>query len=219
MNVLLFGATGMIGQGVLRESLLDPEVQNVLSIGRSLTGQRHPKLREFVHTDFLDFSALEPEIEGFDACFFCLGVSSAGMSEERYQRVTYDITMAVARTLAKLNPEMTFIYVSGMGTDSTERGRVMWARVKGKTENALMKLPFKARYMFRPGFIQPLRGIRSKTRLYRAFYTITGPIYPLIRALFPRYVTTTEKLGRAMIKVAKQGARKSVLENWDINRL
>jgi uncharacterized protein YbjT (DUF2867 family) len=219
MNVLLFGATGMIGQGVLRESLLDPEVQNVLSIGRSLTGQRHPKLRELVHTDFLDFSALEPEIEGFDACFFCLGVSSAGMSEERYQRVTYDITMAVARTLAKLNPEMTFIYVSGMGTDSTERGRVMWARVKGKTENALMKLPFKARYMFRPGFIQPLRGIRSKTRLYRAFYTITGPIYPLIRALFPRYVTTTEKLGRAMIKVAKQGARKSVLENWDINRL
>jgi len=219
MNVLLFGATGMIGQGVLRESLPDPEVQNVLSIGRSLTGQRHPKLREFVHTDFLDFSALEPEIEGFDACFFCLGVSSAGMSEERYQRVTYDITMAVARTLAKLNPEMTFIYVSGMGTDSTERGRVMWARVKGKTENALMKLPFKARYMFRPGFIQPLRGIRSKTRLYRAFYTITGPIYPLIRALFPRYVTTTEKLGRAMIKVAKQGARKSVLENWDINRL
>jgi uncharacterized protein YbjT (DUF2867 family) len=121
--------------------------------------------------------------------------------------------MAVARTLAKLNPDMTFIYVSGMGTDSTERGRVMWARVKGKTENALMKLPFKARYMFRPGFIQPLRGIRSKTRLYRAFYTITGPLYPLIRVLFPRYVTTTEDLGRAMIKVAKQGARKSVLEN------
>jgi len=219
MNVLLFGATGMIGQGVLRESLLDPDVQNVLSIGRSLTRQRHPKLRELVHTDFLDFSALKPELKGFDACFFCLGVSSTGMSEERYQRVTYDITMAVARTLAKLNPDMTFIYVSGMGTDSTERGRVMWARVKGKTENALMKLPFKARYMFRPGFIQPLRGIRSKTRLYRAFYTITGPIYPLIRAVLHKYATTTEELGRAMIKVAKQGARKSVLENWDINRI
>jgi uncharacterized protein YbjT (DUF2867 family) len=217
MNVLLFGATGMVGQGVLRESLLDPDVQNVLSIGRSLTGQRHSELRELVHTDFLDFSALKPELKGFDACFFCLGVSSTGMSEERYQRVTYDITMAVARTLAKLNPNMTFIYVSGMGTDSTERGRVMWARVKGKTENALMKLPFKARYMFRPGFIQPLRGIRSKTRLYRAFYTVTGPIYPLIRTLFPKYVTTTEELGRAMIKVAKQGARKSVLENRDIN--
>ena len=219
MNVLLFGATGMIGQGVLRESLLDPDVQGVLAIGRSLTGQRHSKLRELVHTDFFDFSSLEPEMKGFDACLFCLGVSSAGMSEERYQRVTYDITMAVARTLAKLNPDMTFIYVSGMGTDSTERGRVMWARVKGKTENALMKLPFKARYMFRPGFIQPLHGIRSKTRLYRAFYAITGPIYPLIRALFPKYMTTTEELGRAMIKVAKQGATKSVLENWDIGRI
>lgn len=219
MNVLLFGATGMVGEGVLHECLLDPDVQNVLSIGRSLTGQRHPKLRELVHTDFLDFSALEPEMKGFDACFFCLGVSSAGMPEESYQRVTYDITMAAARTLARLNPGMTFIYVSGLGTDSTERGRVMWARVKGKTENALMKLPFKARYMFRPGFIQPLRGIRSKTRLYRAFYTIIGPIYPLIRALFPKYVTTTEELGRAVIKVARQGAPKSVLENWDINRI
>jgi uncharacterized protein YbjT (DUF2867 family) len=219
MNVVLFGATGMVGQGVLRECLLDPEVRGVLSIGRSLTGQQHSKLRELVHGDFLDFSALEQNMAGFDACFFCLGVSSAGMSEERYQRVTYDITMAAARTLAKLNPNMTFIYVSGMGTDSSERGRVMWARVKGKTENALMKLPFKARYMFRPGFIQPLHQIRSKTRLYRAFYAITGPVYPVIRALFPRYVTTTEQLGRAMIKVAKQGAQKSVLENWDINRI
>jgi uncharacterized protein YbjT (DUF2867 family) len=219
MNVLLFGATGMVGQGVLRECLLDPDVQSVLSVGRSQTGQRHPKLRELVHGDFLDFSALEQDMAGFDTCFFCLGVSSAGMSEERYQRVTYDITMAAARTLAKLNPDMTFIYVSGMGTDGSERGGVMWARVKGKTENALMKLPFKARYMFRPGFIQSLHRIRSKTRLYRAFYTITRPIYPVIRALFPRYVTTTEQLGRAMIKVAKQGAQKSVLENWDINSI
>ena len=219
MNVVLFGATGMVGQGVLRECLLDPDVQSVLSVGRSQTGQRHPKLRELVHGDFLDFSALEQDMAGFDSCFFCLGVSSAGMSEERYQRVTYDITMAAARTLAKLNPDMTFIYVSGMGTDGSERGGVMWARVKGKTENALMNLPFKARYMFRPGFIQPLRRIRSKTRLYRAFYTITRPIYPVIRALFPRYVTTTEQLGRAMIKVAKQGAQKSVLENWDINSI
>lgn len=219
MNVLLFGATGMVGQGVLRECPLDPEVQKVLSIGRSLTGQHHPKLREIVHKDFLNYSALEPELKGLDACFFCLGVSSTGMSQERYERVTYDFTMAAARTLAKLNPDMTFIYVSGMGTDSTERGRVMWARVKGKTENALMKLPFKACYMFRPGFIQPLRGIRSKTGLYRAVYTIAGPIYPLIRWLFPRYVTTTEQVGRAMIEVAKHGAPKSVLENWDINSI
>jgi len=219
MNVLLFGATGMVGQGVLRECLLDPEVRGVLSIGRSLTGQQHSKLCELVHGDFLDFSALERDMTGFDACFFCLGVSSAGMPEERYRRVTYDITMAAARTLAKINRDMTFVYVSGMGTDGTERGSVMWARVKGKTENALMKLPFKARYMFRPGFIQPLHGIRSKTKLYRTFYTITGPVFPVIRALFPRYVTTTEQLGRAMIKVARQGAHKSVLENWDINSI
>ncbi len=219
MNVLLFGASGMVGQGVLHECLLDPEVQNILSIGRSVTGQRHQKLRELVHEDFLDFSTLEAELSGFDACFFCLGVSSAGMTEERYHRVTYDITMAAAQTLLKLNPEMTFIYVSGMGTDSTERGRVMWARVKGKTENALLRLPFKAQYMFRPAFIQPLHGIRSKTKLYRALYAILGPVYPLVRMLFPKYVTTTEQVGRAMIKVAKQGAPKSVLENWDINSI
>ena len=219
MNVLLFGASGMVGQGVLRECLLDPEVQRVLSIGRSVTGQRHQKLRELVHEDFLDFSTLEAELSGFDACFFCLGVSSAGMTEERYRRVTYDITMAAAQTLLKLNSEMTFIYVSGMGTDSTEQGRVMWARVKGKTENALLRLPFKAQYMFRPAFIQPLHGIRSKTKLYRAFYAILGPVYPLVRMLFPKYVTTTEQVGRAMIKVAKQGAPKSVLENWDINSI
>jgi uncharacterized protein YbjT (DUF2867 family) len=219
MNVLLFGASGMVGQGVLRECLLDPEVQNVLSIGRSVTGQHHQKLRELVHENFLDLSALEAELSGFDACFFCLGVSSAGMTEERYHRVTYDITMAAAQTLLKLNPEMTFIYVSGMGTDSTERGRVMWARVKGKTENALLRLPFKAQYMFRPAFIQPLPGIRSKTKLYRAFYAILGPVYPLVRMLFPKYVTTSEQVGRAMIKAAKQGAPKSVLENWDINSI
>jgi len=219
MKVLLFGATGMVGQGVLRECLLDQNVQHVLSIGRSMTGQLHPKLRELVHENFLDFSALEAELSGFDACFFCLGVSSAGMTEERYHRVTYDITMAAARTLAKLNPQMTFIYVSGMGTDSTERGRAMWARVKGKTENALLQLPFKAQYMFRPAFIQPLHGIRSKTKLYRALYAVMGPIYPLLRVLFPKYVTTTEQVGRAMLKVAQQGAQKSVLENWDINAI
>ena len=219
MNVVLFGATGMVGQGVLRECLLDKEVQYVLSIGRSMTGQHHPKLRELVHQNFLDFSPVEAELSGFDVCFFCLGVSSAGMTEERYQRVTYDITMAAAHTVLRLNPKMTFIYVSGMGTDSTERGRSMWARVKGKTENALLRLPFKAQYMFRPALIQPLHGIRSKTKLYRAFYKILGPIYPLMKALLPRYVTTTEQLGRAMIKVGKQGAPKSVLENWDINGL
>jgi uncharacterized protein YbjT (DUF2867 family) len=219
MNVLLFGATGMVGQGVLRECLLDPDVRSVLSIGRSTTGQQHEKLRELVHDDFFDFSAIEPELSGFDACFFCLGVSSAGMTEEHYQRVTYDITMAAAQTLARLNPGMTFIYVSGAGTDSTERGRTMWARVKGKTENALLRLPFKAAYMFRPAVIQPLHGITSKTKAYRVLYAVTRPLLPMLKALFPRYVTTTEQVGRAMIKAARQGAPKPVLESQDINSL
>jgi uncharacterized protein YbjT (DUF2867 family) len=219
MNVLLFGATGMVGQGVLRECLLDPDVRSVVTIGRSKTGQQHEKLREIVHDDFFDFSAIEPELSGFDACFFCLGVSSAGMTEEQYQRVTYDITMAAAQTLARLNPGMTFIYVSGAGTDSTERGRTMWARVKGKTENTLLRLPFKAAYMFRPAVIQPLHGIKSKTKVYRLLYAVTGPLLPMLKALFPRYVTTTEQVGHAMIKAARQGAPKPILENQDINSL
>ena len=163
MKVILFGATGMVGQGVLRECLLDAGVESVLAVGRSPTGQRHAKLREIVHDDFLDYSAIESELTGYDACFFCLGVSSVGMNEERYRHLTYDITLAAARTLAKLNPQMVFVYVTGRGTNSTEHGSLMWARVKGKTENDLLKLPFKAAYMFRPAGIQPLHGIRSKT--------------------------------------------------------
>ena len=209
----------MVGQGVLRECLFDPDVQSVLSIGRAATGQRHAKLRELMHSDFLDFSAIESELAGFDACFFCLGISSAGMQEEAYRRITYDFTMAAARTLARLNPNMTFVYVSGMGTDSSERGRTMWAKVKGKTENELLGLPFKAAYMFRPGLIVPLDGIQSKTRLYRAFYAALGPLLPLLNAAFPKYVTTTRQVGRAMITVARQGATKQVLENSDINEL
>jgi uncharacterized protein YbjT (DUF2867 family) len=219
MNALIFGATGMIGQGVLRECLLDPDVLIVLTVGRGATGQKHEKLRELVHGDLLDFSAVEPQLEGFDACFFCLGVTSAGLTEEQYQRVTYDIAMAAARTLVKLNPGMTFVFVSGTGTDSTESGRTMWARVKGKTENALLRLPFKAAYMFRPAFIQPLHGIQSKTKSYRFFYAVSGPIFPILKKLFPKYMTTTEQLGRAMIKAVKHGAPKQVLEAEDINRL
>jgi len=219
MNVVLFGATGMVGQGVLRECLLDPEVQNVLSIGRATTGQRHPKLRELVHRDFLDFSAIESELAGFDACFFCLGVSSVGMKEADYRHITYDFTLAAARPLASLNPGMTFVYVSGTGTDSSEQGRTMWARVKGKTENDLLRLPFKAAYMFRPGVIVPLHGIKSKTKLVRISYAVMGPLLPLLRAAFPKYVTTTEQVGRAMIQVAKHGAPKVLLENPDINEL
>ena len=163
MKVILFGATGMVGQGVLRECLVDPGIEGVLAVGRSPTGQRHAKLREIAHNNFTDFSAIEAQLTGYDACFFCLGVSSVGMSEERYRHLTYDITMAAAKTLARLNPGMVFTYVTGRGTDSSESGSLMWARVKGKTENDLLKLPFKAAYMFRPAGIQPLHGVRSKT--------------------------------------------------------
>jgi uncharacterized protein YbjT (DUF2867 family) len=217
MNVILFGATGMVGQGVLRECLLDPDVQTVLSVGRSATGQHHQKLRELVHQDFLDFSAIESKLSGFDACFFCLGVTSVGMTEERYRRVTYDITIAAAKTLARLNPGMTFIYVSGMGTDSSERGRAMWARVKGQTENALLRLPFKAAVMFRPAAIVPLHGIRSKTAIYHVFYVVLAPLLPAMKKILPKYVTTTEQVGLAMLKIAKLGSPKPVLENSDIN--
>ena len=217
MNVLLFGATGMVGQGVLRECLLDPDVRSILSIVRTATGQQHPKLRELVHSDFYDYSAIENKLTGFDTCFFCLGVSSTGMQEERYRHVTFDLTLAAAQTLVRLNPRMTFIYVSGAGTDSSERGRTRWARVKGATENALLRPPFKAAYMFRPALIVPLHGIRSKTRLYRMIYAGTGPLLPVLYRRFPKYVTTTAQLGRAMLKVAKHGAPKKVLENSDIN--
>ena len=217
MKVILLGATGMVGQGVLRECLLDPEVESVLVIGRSTIGQRHEKLHEIVLSDLFDLSAAEDKLSAYDACFFCLGVSSMGMKEEAYRRVTYDLTISVARSLARLNPAMTFIYVSGASTDSTERGRTMWARVKGQTENALLKMPFKAAYMFRPAYIQPLHGIRTKTRWYGVMYAMMGPFYPLWKWFFPKFVTTTECIGRAMLHVAKRGAAKSVLENQDIN--
>jgi uncharacterized protein YbjT (DUF2867 family) len=219
MKVILFGATGMVGQGVLRECLLDPDIEGVLAVGRSPTGQRHAKLREIVHDNFLDYSAIESQLAGFDACFFCLGVSSVGMDEERYRHLTYDITMAAAKTLAKLNPGMVFTYVTGRGTDSTEQGRLMWARVKGKTENDLLKLPFKAAYMFRPAGIRPLHGVRSKTGWVQAIYVVTAPLLSLLNRTSPNYMTTTEQVGRAMIKVARDGFPKPVLESEDINRV
>ncbi len=218
MNVIIFGASGMVGQGVLRECLLDPDVKRVLVVGRHPLEQHHEKLIEIVHADLFDLSPIASQLAGYDACFFCLGVSAAGMNEADYSRVTYDMTMAAAELLAKLNPGMTFIYVSGAGTDSTERGRTMWARVKGRTENALLRLPFRA-YMFRPALIQPLHGIRSKTRVYRIFYAIAWPILPILRKLFPSSVTTTERIGRAMIKAARDGAPKRILESSDINAL
>jgi uncharacterized protein YbjT (DUF2867 family) len=219
MNVLLFGATGMVGQGVLRECLIDPDVERVLAIGRSATGQSHEKLQQVVHANLFDLSPIESMLAGHDACFFCLGVSSAGMSEKDYARITYDLTIAVAQRLVALNPAMTFVYVSGTGTDTTKHDGSMWARVKGKTENALLNMPFKAAFMFRPGFIQPMHGIKSRTPLYRTLYAVLAPLYPIFRALLPNLVTTTEKVGKAMVRVAKSGAPKTLLENRDINAL
>jgi uncharacterized protein YbjT (DUF2867 family) len=217
MKVILFGATGMVGQGCLRECLLDASVESVLAVGRSPTGQRHAKLREILHDNFFDFSAIESRLAGLDACFFCLGVSSLGMSEERYRRLIYDITLAAAKTLSKLNPGMVFIYVTGRGSDSTEQGPLMWARVKGKTENDLLKLPFKAAYMFRPAAIQPLHGIRSKTAWVQGIYVVGAPLLALLNRVAPKYMTTTEQVGRAMIKVAREGFPRPVLESEDIN--
>jgi uncharacterized protein YbjT (DUF2867 family) len=219
MKVILFGATGMVGQGVLRECLLDSGIESVLAVGRSPTGQRHPKLREILHDDFLDYSAIESQLAVYDACFFCLGVSSVGMDEERYRHLTHDITLAAATTLSRLNPQMVFVYVTGRGTDSTEQDRLMWARVKGKTENDLLKLPFKAAYMFRPAAIQPLHGVRSKTAWVQAIAVATAPLLSLLNRVAPKYVTTTERVGRAMIKVAREGYPRPVLESEDINRV
>jgi uncharacterized protein YbjT (DUF2867 family) len=215
MKVLLFGATGMIGRGVLRECLRDPDVELVVTLGRTAAGINDGKVREIIHRDLLNYAGMEDSLRGFDACFFCLGAASAGMTEADYSRVTYEYTMAAAQMLSRLNPGMKFIFVSGSGTDSSEKGRSMWARVKGRTENALLKLPLKA-YMFRPGFIEPMDGIQSKTPMYRRFYTVLGPLFPLLRKMFPNQVLSTRQLGKAMLNVARRGYAKHVLEARDI---
>ncbi|MBT8336338.1 MAG: NAD-dependent epimerase/dehydratase family protein [Gemmatimonadetes bacterium] len=219
MNVLIFGATGMIGSGVLQECLDNPLVTSVRALGRSPTGRSHPKLDEIRHTDFFDYAPVEERLRDVDVCFFCLGVSAAGMSEADYHRMTCDLTLGAAESLLRLNPESIFCYVSGAGTDSTEQGRWMWARVKGKTENALLAMPFRAVYNLRPGYIQPMKGVRSKTRLYAVAYGIVGPLYPLLRRLFPSRVTDSVTVGRAMIRLATDGFERGILEGEDINRL
>ncbi len=219
MKVIVYGATGMVGQGVLRECLLDPDVGKVLAVGRSKTGRSHEKLQELLLGDLTNLSSVEGELAGADACFFCLGVSSAGMSEAAYRKVTYDIALAAARVFVKVAPDVTFVYVSGEGTDSTGKGRSMWARVKGETENALLAMPLKAAYMFRPGFIEPLHGSVSRTKSYRILYKVARPLLPLLRAVAPDHVTTTETLAKAMLVVAKRGYPKQVLATRDINRV
>jgi len=215
VRIVVFGATGMVGQGVLREALLASDVESVLAVGRTASGVEHPKLRDVVHKDLTDMSPIAADLAGQDACFFCLGVSSSGMSEADYRRITYDITIEAARVLAADNPDITFTYVSGAGTAN---GTAVWAKVKRETENALLEL-FPNAYMFRPGFIEPKYGATSKTRLYRVMYRVLKPLTPLLRRLNPDKFTTTELIGLAMLNVARRGAPKRALDPVDINSL
>ena len=219
MNVLIFGATGMVGQGVLRQCLLADDVARVLTIGRRATGVDDRKLRDIVQPDLFDYRALETELRDIDACFFCLGTSSVGQNETDYARVTFDLTLAAARALVRANPRATFVYVSGAGADSTGGGRTMWARVRGRTENALLAMPFASVAVFRPAVIQPLHGARSKTPLYRLFYAAFAPFVSVLKLLAPRLVSTTESIGNAMLEVARHGAPQAILDTVDINEL
>jgi len=212
LRVIVFGATGMVGEGVLHTALHSDAVGPVLVIGRRRCGVTHSKLTEIVHDDFYNYTKIEKLLFPFDACFFCLGVSSIGMKEAEYTRRTYELTMKAAGTLARLNPEMAFCYVSGAGTDSTEQGSSMWARVKGKTENDLQKLGFKAVYNFRPGFIRPIPGLKNAFTASK----VIGTAYPILRSLFPKYVCTLDDLGNAMINVSRHGFSTTILENTDI---
>jgi len=218
MKVIVFGATGMVGQGVLRECLLNSDVTQVLSVARSSTGQKYDKLRELLHKDFTDFSALERELTGYDACFFCLGVSSAGMNETDYARVTYDFTLAAAKALAKVNPRMTFIYVSGAGTDSSEKGRSMWARVKAEPRTRCSPCRSRRRSCFAWASFSPCTASFRK-RSCTAWSTHQRSALPCPERRLPQGVTTSERVGRAMLAVAKRGFGKTLLENADINAL
>jgi len=215
IRAIITGATGMVGEGVLHECLLHSDVESVLVINRKPCGVKHEKLKEIIHKDFFDLSAIEDQPKGYNACYFCAGVSSVGKKEDEYTRITYDLTMNFANKLVKLNSDMTFCYVSGVGTDSTEKGRSMWARVKGKTENDLLKLPFKAAYMFRSGYIQPTKGLKNAYKAYKIF----APFYPLIKLLFSKYVVTLKQLGLSMINSTLYGSDKKILECRDIVNL
>jgi hypothetical protein len=201
---------------VLRECLQAPDVELVQTVGRTPTGQQHPRLREVVHAEMWRYEGMDEQLSGFDACFFCIGVTSSGMSEKNYTHLTYDMTMSVANALAPLNPSMVFVYVSGAGADSSETSRIMWERVRGKLENSLLKLPFRGVYIFRPGMIQPLDGIQSKTAAYRIFYSLTKPLLPLLRKALPQHVLSTRQVGQAMLAAVRRGAPKRVLESADI---
>ena len=215
LNVIITGTTGMVGEGVLHECLRHPDVEKILVINRRPCGISSPKLFEIIHNDFFDFSPIESSLIGFNACFFCVGVTSINKSESEYYSLTYTLTMGIAQRLAKFNPEMIFCYISGAGTDSTEKGKSMWARVKGKTENDLMKLPFRRVYAFRPGFLQPTKGLKNVHK----YYPIFGLLFPLFRLTLSKYISTLKELGLAMINAAIIGYEKQVLEVPDIVKL
>ncbi len=215
IRAIITGTTGMVGEGVLHECLLHTDVEQVLVINRKPCGVSHPKLKEIIHTDFHNLSSIENQLLNYNACFFCLGVSSVWMKEEQYHRLTYDLTIHCAETLSRLNKDMTFCYVSGSGTDSSEKGKSMWARVKGKTENKLMQLPFKKAYMFRPGYMHPTKGLKNTLKYYGTF----SWMYPVVRPLFPNFVSTLAELGIAMINTVNKGYDKSILEVKDIVKL
>ncbi|MFK7969341.1 MAG: NAD-dependent epimerase/dehydratase family protein [Bacteroidia bacterium] len=216
MKVIVTGATGMIGKGVLLECLDHDSITAVLSIGRKPVGVEHPKLKELMHADFSEFDSVADELQSYDACYHCMGVSAASMNEADYTRMTYDFTMALARTLHRLNPSMTFIYVSGVGTDSSEKGRTMWARVKGKTEKDVIKLGFKQAFAFRPGAIIPLRGIQPSSKLYRVLINNLTWLIKLIKAIAPNSVVNTTQIGLAMINASATGYEKAVVLPKDI---
>lgn len=212
IKAIITGATGMVGEGVLYECLQHPQVENVLVINRKPCGVSHPKLKEIIHADFFDLSAIEGQLSGYNACYFCAGVSSVGMKEPEYYKLTYTMTLHVAQTLSKLNPDMTFCYVSGAHTDSTEKGSSMWARVKGKTENDLMKLPFKQVFAFRPGLMKASKGQKNLPALYRYL----SWLYPVLHLIFPSSSCTLAEVGQAMIHVTLRGLKQHILEVKDI---
>ncbi|WP_329254490.1 epimerase [Streptomyces canus] len=216
MRVIIFGATGAVGQGALEACLRDKDVTDVLVVGRTPTGRAHPKLHELRHEDFTDFTAVRDRLTGYDACFYCLGTSAIGMSEADYRVVSHEFPLAAARALLAVSPGLAFAYVSGVGTDSTGKSRMMWARVKGETENALLELSPRA-HMFRPAFVLPLPGTKAKARVHVLAYRVLSPLYPVLRRIAPRYVTTSVQLGQAMIQTARSGGRHRVLTPADIN--
>lgn len=215
IKAIITGSTGMVGEGVLHECLNHSDVESVLVINRRTCGMQHPKLKEIIHSDFSDFTSIENELSGYNAAFLCMGVSSVGMKEDKFKFLTYDLTMALAKPLAKLNPEITMTYISGVGTDSTEKGKIMWARVKGKTENNIINLPIKAGFAFRPGVITPTKGLKNTYKAYK----VMKPLLPVFRALFPKYVCSLREVGLAMINVVLRGYDKNVLEVKDIVNL